>query len=85
MICSDLSRFRVVAQPGSALVWGARGRRFKSCSPDQKRDISHNNVVAELFREKENQASLNFQTTETTQSLRNEMEEADVLCFSREG
>gem|GEM_PF-2010564 len=27
---------RVVAQPGSALVWGARGRKFESCPPDQK-------------------------------------------------
>lgn len=25
---------RDVAQPGSALVWGTRGRRFKSCHPD---------------------------------------------------
>ncbi len=25
---------RVVAQPGSALAWGARGRKFKSCPPD---------------------------------------------------
>src|SRR6266542_5617326 len=26
---------RGVAQPGSALDWGSRGRRFKSCRPDQ--------------------------------------------------
>ena len=26
---------RGVAQPGSALAWGARGRRFKSFRPDQ--------------------------------------------------
>ena len=26
---------RVVAQFGSALDWGSRGRRFKSCQPDQ--------------------------------------------------
>ena len=26
---------RGVAQPGSALAWGARGRRFKSYRPDQ--------------------------------------------------
>jgi hypothetical protein len=26
---------RGVAQPGSALAWGARGRRFKSSRPDQ--------------------------------------------------
>ena len=25
---------RDVAQPGSVLAWGARGRRFKSCHPD---------------------------------------------------
>lgn len=28
---------RDVAQPGSALVWGARGRKFKSCHPDKYR------------------------------------------------
>ena len=28
---------RVVAQSGSVHVWGACGRRFKSCPPDQKR------------------------------------------------
>ena len=27
-------RVRGVAQPGSALAWGARGRRFKSFRPD---------------------------------------------------
>ena len=26
--------FRDVAQPGSAHAWGAWGRRFKSCHPD---------------------------------------------------
>ena len=26
--------YRGVAQPGSALAWGARGRKFKSCRPD---------------------------------------------------
>ena len=26
--------FRAVAQLGSALDWGSRGRRFKSCQPD---------------------------------------------------
>ena len=29
-----LQRVREVAQPGSALVWGARGRKFESCLPD---------------------------------------------------
>ncbi len=28
-------QFRGVAQLGSALVWGTRGRRFKSYRPDQ--------------------------------------------------
>ena len=28
--------FRAVAQLGSALDWGSRGRRFKSCQPDQR-------------------------------------------------
>ena len=27
--------YRAVAQFGSALDWGSRGRRFKSCQPDQ--------------------------------------------------
>jgi hypothetical protein len=27
---------RDVAQPGRALVWGTRGRKFKSCRPDKK-------------------------------------------------
>ena len=27
---------RSVAQPGSALAWGARGRKFESCRSDQK-------------------------------------------------
>lgn len=26
---------RDVAQPGSALAWGARGRKFESCRPDK--------------------------------------------------
>ncbi len=29
-------RCRGVAQPGRVLAWGARGRRFESCHPDQK-------------------------------------------------
>ncbi len=37
--------FRDVAQPGSAHVWGAWGRKFKSCHPD-KLKIS---VSAEIF------------------------------------
>lgn len=31
------NRFRDVAQPGSALAWGARGRKFESCRPDKKK------------------------------------------------
>jgi hypothetical protein len=31
--------FRGVAQPGSALVWGARGRKFKSCHPDKSKTL----------------------------------------------
>ena len=32
---------RAVAQLGSALDWGSRGRRFKSCQPDhEKRPVS---------------------------------------------
>ena len=30
------STIRDVAQPGSALAWGARGRKFESCRPDHK-------------------------------------------------
>lgn len=30
------SMVRDVAQPGSALVWGARGRWFESSRPDQR-------------------------------------------------
>ena len=31
--------FRDVAQPGSAHVWGAWGRKFKSCRPDEKMEF----------------------------------------------
>ena len=34
------SALRGVAQPGSALAWGARGREFESRRPDQS--IVHN-------------------------------------------
>ncbi len=27
---------RDVAQPGSVLAWGARGRKFESCRPDKR-------------------------------------------------
>ena len=32
---------RVVAQPGSAHVWGAWGRKFESCLPDLSRPGYH--------------------------------------------
>ena len=32
----NCNKFRDVAQLGSALGWGPRGRRFKSCHPDNK-------------------------------------------------
>ncbi len=33
-----LDFFRDVAQPGSAHVWGAWGRKFESCHPDKAKD-----------------------------------------------
>ena len=33
-VSCQVSFFRDVAQPGSAHVWGAWGRKFKSCHPD---------------------------------------------------
>ena len=39
---------RGVAQPGSALVWGASGRRFKSYRPDQF-SLAYTNVLRALF------------------------------------
>ena len=33
-------KFRDVAQPGSAHVWGAWGRKFESCHPDNKEAVS---------------------------------------------
>ncbi len=33
------SRHRGVAQPGSALAWGASGRRFKSGRPERILDV----------------------------------------------
>ena len=38
---------RGVAQPGSVLVWGTRGRKFKSCRPDQ--NISKKPALRWLF------------------------------------
>ncbi len=36
LFCYTFVLFRGVAQPGSALAWGARGREFESRRPDQK-------------------------------------------------
>ena len=36
---------RGVAQPGRVLAWGARGRRFDSCHPDQKFNRPYDNPV----------------------------------------
>ena len=43
---------RDVAQPGSVHAWGACGRRFKSCRPDQFLtvfSIDQSKVIAQLF------------------------------------
>ena len=40
---------RGVAQSGSVLVWGARGRKFKSCHPDKPKKPSRNSGEASLF------------------------------------
>ena len=37
VVFRERGRHRAVAQLGSALDWGSRGRRFKSCQPDQKK------------------------------------------------
>ena len=41
---------RGVAQPGSALAWGARGRRFKSDHPDQSYRSPFAGLLAPRFR-----------------------------------
>jgi hypothetical protein len=40
---------RDVAQPGSAHVWGAWGRKFKSCRPDFMAANAHNSPKTEMF------------------------------------
>jgi GIY-YIG catalytic domain len=35
-VCEGDLKFRDVAQPGSAHVWGAWGRKFESCHPDKR-------------------------------------------------
>ena len=43
---------RDVAQSGSVLVWGARGRKFKSCHPDlmKIKELQKFNCNSFLFR-----------------------------------
>src|SRR5699024_321805 len=44
-------RRRTVAQFGSALHWGCRGRRFKSCQSDKKQvSVSEESLALFLFR-----------------------------------
>ena len=40
---------RVVAQFGSALDWGSRGRRFKSCQPDQLTQAGQKKLLLTRF------------------------------------
>ena len=40
LVCYS-TKVRGVAQPGSALAWGARGRRFKSDHPDHSESLFH--------------------------------------------
>ncbi len=40
---------RSVAQPGSALVWGTRGRRFESCRSDHFKKVNRRSVRYILF------------------------------------
>ena len=42
-------RFRDVAQPGSAHVWGAWGRKFKSCHPDLTKAASIQEAVFTFY------------------------------------
>lgn len=35
------NKVRDVAQPGSVLAWGARGRKFESCRPDKTDTKTH--------------------------------------------
>ena len=41
---------RGVAQLGSALAWGARGRKFKSCRPDLKLKVIHFELFLYFFK-----------------------------------
>ena len=39
------TKVRGVAQPGSVSVWGAGGRKFKSCHPDKFGKVRFNNLA----------------------------------------
>lgn len=39
----------MVAQPGSALAWGARGRKFESCPPDEKDGKTSQRLIKRMF------------------------------------
>ena len=52
-LCTPPNSFRDVAQPGSALAWGARGRKFESCRPDEQEARSESCGFC-LFRSEEN-------------------------------
>ena len=39
LIYTFATAFRDVAQPGRVRVWGACGRRFKSCHPDYLEEV----------------------------------------------
>ena len=46
----DLAQYRRdVAQLGSVLAWGARGRRFKSCHPDKDYQALMTKVISVFF------------------------------------
>lgn len=45
MLVGKIDTNRDVAQSGSVLVWGARGRKFKSCHPDRLKMKGLNKVV----------------------------------------
>ena len=53
-----MRRRRAVAQFGSALDWGSRGRGFKSRQPDQRKD-PYSQESADLFSERNFAARLN--------------------------
>src|ERR1043165_9822101 len=46
--------FRSVAQPGSASVLGAEGRRFKSCRSDHRQGTLERSMLARIYRPAKN-------------------------------